>query len=250
MQSYIGPAARGARVADAGLPKYPTAASWMLQKETSAGPPKPSLGPPLRTQSPPLSATGGRSRAGGSRGTLDHSLVGPPSGYCKWKPSLDHSLAAPDGWLAHAGKCEDVKFGSRDFGAGNGGETTLDLLVVVVDETLTLPRLRGAPSFHGRIHDLRGLPARHLGDDLVAQCVEGVPVVSRPGGKWCLCWSETVRDENGNHELGTPGPRIEVIEEPELVSGGAAQVLDSWTLAEAGIETDDILWCRHLVLHS
>ena len=53
----------------------------------------------------------------------------------------------------------------------------LDLLVVVVDETFALPRLSGAPSFHGRVHDVRGFSAQLSGDELVAQCVQGEHLV-------------------------------------------------------------------------
>ena len=58
-------------------------------------------------------------------------------------------------------------------------------------------------------------------------------------------------DEHGDHELGAPGSRIEVIEEPAAgTTNGVARVLENWTLAEAGIETDDVLWCRYLKLSS
>eukprot|EP01043_Picozoa_sp_COSAG02_P120755 COSAG02_NODE_57545_length_280_cov_0.729282_1_plen_62_part_10 len=58
-------------------------------------------------------------------------------------------------------------------------------------------------------------------------------------------------DEHSNHELGAPGSRIVVIEEPAVgTAGGVARVLENWTLAEAGIETDDLLWCRYLMIRS
>ena len=187
----------------------------------------------------------------GRGGTLDHSLVGPPSGLLPPQQALrlDHSLAAPAGWLAHAAAVGAEA--ARDTAA----EAALDLLVVVVDETCALPRLSGAPAFRGRLHDMRGVSPSLSGSELVAQCVEGVPVVSRArGGKgrWCLCWSEAVKpDKHSDHELGAPGARIEVIEEPSAgASGGLARVLENWTLAEAGIETDDVLWCRYLILRS
>ena len=224
----------------------------------SAAPPAPagSLSPP---------AVGWR-RAGG-RGALDHSLVGPPSGAFApqqvQRHSLDHSLAAPAGWLASQASSPAAPATGRgagvpkDFAGSSGegddgtraGEAMLDLLVVVVDETFALPRLSGAPSFHGRVHDVRGFSAQLSGDELVAQCVQGVPVVSTRDGRWCLCWSEVVSpDEHSDHELGAPGSRIEVIEEPAAgTTGGVARVLENWTLEEAGIETNDVLWCRYLV---
>ena len=218
-----------------------------------------------RSLSPPV--VGQRARGGG-RGALDHSLVGLPS--AAFRPhqahqhSLDHSLAAPAGWFAQESSADGtapdggadskgIAGSSKPGGTGaRAGGATIDLLVVVVDETFGLPRLSGAPKFHGRVHDLRGLSAQLSGDELVAQCVQGVPVVSTRGGRWCLCWSEAMSaDEHSDHELGAPGSRIEVIEEPAVgTAGGVARVLEKWTLAEAGIETDDVLWCRYLMVRS
>ena len=67
-----------------------------------------------------------------------------------------------------------------------------------------------------------------------------------------VCVGEvTSVDEHSDHELGAPGARIEVIEEPAAgTTGGVARVVENWTLEEAGIETDDVLWCRYLVLRS
>lgn len=280
-----------------------------------------SLEAPLRAISPPRRADAIGPRRGARAPMLDHSLVGPPSQLLATQQhSLDHSLAAPAGWLASL----RASAGSDDIhtiiGAGGPGgasastvspkmtatsnlvitagdvlqlqhergqadhtlldydcrpdltdtprhsataaapspsstamiyaEAPLDLLVAVVDETFKLPRLRGASRFHGLVRDLRGLSPRLTGRQLVARCVEGVPVMSRPGCRWCLCWGEAVAaDENGNHELGVPGARIEVIEEAAAGTRETLpRLLDDWTLADAGIETDDVLWCRYLML--
>ena len=133
----------------------------------------------------------------------------------------------------------------------------LDLVVVVVDETFSSPPLHDAPPYHGRVHDLRNLSPDLQGAELVARCIEGVPVLSRFGCRWCLCWGEA---EDGS-ELGRPGPRIEVIEEAGRGGGGPEEeghsaeleetpprLLHDWTLAEAGVEQDDVLWCRYLML--
>lgn len=194
--------------------------------------------------SPALAPPTGRRRGRG--GTLDHSLVGPSGLLPPQQPlRLDHSLAAPAGWLSHAAAGDGEA--TRDAEV----EATLDLLVVVVDETCALPRLSGAPAFHGKVRDMRGVSPSMLGTELVAQCVEGIPVVLRRGeqGKWCLCWSEAMKpDKHSDHELGAPGARIEVIEEPSVGSGALARVLENWKLVEAGIETDDVLWCRYLIV--
>eukprot|EP01043_Picozoa_sp_COSAG02_P084055 COSAG02_NODE_21955_length_768_cov_1.656203_1_plen_148_part_10 len=139
----------------------------------------------VRSLSPP---TIGRRARGGSRGALDHSLVGPPSAAFGPEHShqhlLDHSLAAPAGWFAQASSADgsapdggavskSIAGSSKQGGTGaRAGGATVDLLVVVVDETFALPRLSGAPKFHGRVQDLRGVSAQLSGDELVAQCVE------------------------------------------------------------------------------
>ena len=110
------------------------------------------------------------------------SLVGPPSGAFAPQQAQRHSLvlAGSSSWVAPAESAPTLwgagvpktSLVPAERGDEPGREGVLDLLVVVVDETFALPRLSGAPSFHGRVHDVRGFSAQLSGDELVAQCVQ------------------------------------------------------------------------------
>jgi hypothetical protein len=77
--------------------------------------------------------------------------------------------------------------------------------------------------------------------ELIAQCTEGVPMLARPGCSWCLCWGE----EDEFTDLGKPGLRIEVF--GEQIADRSVQLAQAFTLEEAGVESDDVLWCRYMM---
>ena len=111
--------------------------------------------------------------------------------------------------------------------------TRLMLTMHVVDETCLLPLMPGT-HHHGIAHNLFVSPGMRCAD-LVGQCKRGMPTIARPGYRWCLCWGTQLPSG-----VEKPGPRIEVKDE-----GAPWSNLD-YTLAEADVQNNDVLWLHYL----
>ena len=203
---------------------------------------------------------------------VDHSLAAPPGGL-PW--TLPQSISPPDEeqeWgdspalvgVRRSVRSEPNFYSSVDSSAlfispaqhplwqagadtdryttaDDEDEELLDLVVHTVDETFALPSLAPAQPYHGRTHELRNLSSLSTAGELIAQSTEGVPMLGRPGCSWCLCWGE----EDEFTDLGKPGLRIEVF--GEQIADRSVQLAQEFTLEEAGVESDDVLWCRYMM---
>ncbi len=123
--------------------------------------------------------------------------------------------------------------------ADGSAEGLLALTVCVVDETCVMPVIEGS-TYHGIVHELLLAPTK-LGADLVAQCRRAMPRLPRRGSRWCLCWGEQAKGG-----FGKPGKPIDLqMQGIKRMRGWSDH---TWTLADAGIETHDVLWLRHMAV--